>query len=204
VTRPESAKQKIPQQNKEAIILEAAEQVFAIQGYYGSTMRAIARQAGIATGTIYLYFPNKQSVFLALINNLHHDLIANIAQARMGAGNTLTKLKISIAVALRVFSRQQRLAKIVLIQAAGTNPTFDRRLAEIHAELVALVQRDLDELVAEGDLPVQDTMIAACAWVGTFYEVIINWLWQGQPFSLERAIPVLIRYNLRGLGVKEE
>ena len=204
MTKPVPAKNKIKPPGKEKIILEAAEQVFAVKGYHGTTMQAIAQQAGVATGTIYLYFSNKQGVFLALINNLHNELIACIVKDRIGAGDTLTKLKISIQSALQVFSRHRSLAKIVLIQAAGTNPAFDYRLAEIHAELVALVKHDLDELVADGTLPDQDTAITSCAWVGTFNEVIANWLWQEQPFALESALPALVRYNLRGIGAREE
>ena len=55
---------------RRAEILAAASRVFADRGYHRTTVRQIARQAGIADGTIYLYFRSKQDVLLALAGEL--------------------------------------------------------------------------------------------------------------------------------------
>lgn len=51
-------------------ILDAAARVFAERGYHRTTVRDVAREAGIADGTIYLYFTSKQELLLALIAQL--------------------------------------------------------------------------------------------------------------------------------------
>lgn len=51
-------------------ILDAAARVFAERGYHRTTVRDVAREAGIADGTIYLYFTSKQDLLLALIAQL--------------------------------------------------------------------------------------------------------------------------------------
>ena len=51
-------------------ILDAAARVFADRGYHRTTVRDVAREAGIADGTIYLYFTSKQDLLLALIAQL--------------------------------------------------------------------------------------------------------------------------------------
>lgn len=51
-------------------ILSAARKVFARQGFRGTTIADIAEEAGIALGTIYLYFPSKEDVFAALNEQL--------------------------------------------------------------------------------------------------------------------------------------
>lgn len=51
-------------------ILDAAARVFADRGYHRTTVRDVAREAGIADGTIYLYFTSKQELLLALIAQL--------------------------------------------------------------------------------------------------------------------------------------
>ncbi|MBU1100942.1 MAG: TetR/AcrR family transcriptional regulator [Bacteroidetes bacterium] len=65
---------RIKEGNKEKDILEAAIKVFAQNGFHQSTMAQISEQASVATGSIYLYFPNKkeilQSIFDMLWNNL--------------------------------------------------------------------------------------------------------------------------------------
>jgi AcrR family transcriptional regulator len=53
-------------QNKKSLIIEAAARVFANQGYNGTLIADIAREAGIGKGTIYEYFPSKQDLFFAV------------------------------------------------------------------------------------------------------------------------------------------
>ena len=55
---------------RRAQILEAASRVFARKGFHRTTVREVAREAGIADGTIYLYFASKQELLLALLGQL--------------------------------------------------------------------------------------------------------------------------------------
>jgi TetR/AcrR family fatty acid metabolism transcriptional regulator len=55
---------------RRAQILAAASRVFARQGFHRTTVREVAREAGIADGTVYLYFASKQELLLALLGQL--------------------------------------------------------------------------------------------------------------------------------------
>jgi AcrR family transcriptional regulator len=55
---------------RRAQILAGASRVFARQGFHRTTVREVAREAGIADGTIYLYFASKQELLLALLGQL--------------------------------------------------------------------------------------------------------------------------------------
>src|SRR2546423_4599803 len=55
---------------RRAQILAAASRVFARGGFHRTTVRQVAREAGIADGTIYLYFDSKQELLLALLGQL--------------------------------------------------------------------------------------------------------------------------------------
>lgn len=54
-------------------ILDAAEHVFAARGYHKATIRTIAQQAGVADGTIYNYFANKEELLLGLLDRLNES-----------------------------------------------------------------------------------------------------------------------------------
>ena len=60
--------------NKEQAILDAAVKVFAQHGYHRSKISSIADQAGIATGSIYLYYKNKESILLKIFDQLWTEL----------------------------------------------------------------------------------------------------------------------------------
>ncbi len=61
-------------------ILAAARRVFARQGFRGTTIADIAEEAGIALGTIYLYFPSKDDVFAALNEQLADLIVGALMQ----------------------------------------------------------------------------------------------------------------------------
>ena len=55
------------QQDKHQLILAAAADIFAAQGFYQATIEQIADAAGVGKGTVYLYFKSKKGLFDALV-----------------------------------------------------------------------------------------------------------------------------------------
>jgi hypothetical protein len=92
------------------------------------------------------------------------------------------------------------MAKILLVQVPSLNNAFNAKLIEIENELIKLTKEDLDELKSGGRLSGEDTLVSAMAFVGSFRQVIINWLREGKPENLEKAFDTLMKYNIRGLG----
>lgn len=64
--------------NPQAVILEHAELVLSRQGYEALSMRAIAKSCGIATGTIYNYFPTKKELLLQMMSDYWEARFAEI------------------------------------------------------------------------------------------------------------------------------
>lgn len=181
-------------------LLEAAAAAYADNGYHQTTVKAIAERAGVATGTYYLYFPNKEASVLAIIDRLYQLVLTSIIDARRGKATELEKLAASIVAAVRSFGQYEQLAKVVLIQAPGAAAVFDRRLREIQNDLVTLLAENLQEAMAAGLVIEQDARIAARCMIGSLYEVLIAWLRDRDPADLEAALPALVAYNLRGIG----
>jgi len=66
--------------NKEQAILNAAVKVFAQNGYHRSKISSIADQAGVATGSVYLYYKNKESILLTIFDQLWTELTNNLRE----------------------------------------------------------------------------------------------------------------------------
>ncbi|MCL2399560.1 MAG: TetR/AcrR family transcriptional regulator [Defluviitaleaceae bacterium] len=64
-------------------ICDAAEELFTKNGYYATEIHEITQKAGVATGTLYVYFPDKMSVFLHLMDDLGHKLRKAIRLAKL-------------------------------------------------------------------------------------------------------------------------
>ena len=76
------------ERNRE-LILHAGRDVFATVGYGAATVRDLIRASGLATGTFYNYFPDKESVFMALVESSATELRAKLAASRADATSCL-------------------------------------------------------------------------------------------------------------------
>jgi len=184
---------------KETMILDAAERVFAARGYAATTVKDVAQEAGVATGTVYLYFPSKEELFLALIDRGTRTVLEGIVQARKDKPDVVAKLVASLEAAVRAFSAHRDLARVALLQAPGALPSCEERLAQLHRLFATYVAQDLEEARAAGLIPPIDTQVAAWAWVGSFAEILLAWV-RGDVADLEEVLPALVAYNLRGIG----
>lgn len=186
---------------RENAILAAAERVFAVQGYAATTIKDVAKEAGVATGTVYLYFPSKEAIFLALLDRGMRAVLEAIVAARKGKPDVVAKLAASLEGAVRAFGAHRDLAQVALLQAPGALPSCEEKLAELHGIFAAFVRQDLEEAQQAGLLPPLDAQVAAWAWVGSFAEILLAWV-RGQLPDLEAALPSLVAYNLRGIGAR--
>ena len=181
-------------------ILRAAKETLAEKSYKETSIKTITKKAGIAAGTFYLYFSNKETLVETVIEEMYQDLLDEIKKERSKYDYKFDKLKASMEACLNIFIKEKHLAKILLLELPVINNAFNKKLTEIEKELIALTREDLDELQAENLLPEQDTLVSAAAFVGTFRQVLINWLEEGEPQDLKKAFGTLMQYNFRGLG----
>lgn len=72
ITAKESRKKQLTERRHEQI-LTAAREIFSKKGYTAATIPEIAKLAGVAAGTIYLYYPSKRDLFIALLKSFGHN-----------------------------------------------------------------------------------------------------------------------------------
>src|SRR3712207_2109776 len=72
---------------RRAQILDAATHVFAEQGFHRTTIRDVARAAGVADGTIYNYFANKTALLLGLLDRINESERRASDLARLNEGD---------------------------------------------------------------------------------------------------------------------
>ena len=131
-------------------ILQAARLVFARKGYEPATLEAVAREAGLAKGTLYLYFKDKEDLYfqtmLGMLESLHSIIHAQVEQA----AGALLKLR---AIAMGQFEFFLRHRDTLQLFASFSNPSLarlhKRLLAPVMEKWTAYAQR-VTELVEEG------------------------------------------------------
>ena len=181
-------------------ILDAAIGVFAEKGYHDTAVDDIARASETSKGGIYFHFPNKQGIFLALVEYLAGQLVERMESAIESEKGGIAKVEAALRSVLETFAAHRSLARILLVEVVGLGHGFDPKLLAIRVSLTQSIKRHLDRAVADGAIPPQDTETAARVWLGAINEVVVRWLYADPSERLEDSLPALSGLLLRSVG----
>jgi AcrR family transcriptional regulator len=136
-------------------LLRAARDVFATKGYHDAKIDDIVAAAKVAKGTFYLYFPDKRSVFSALVDLLFQRLGAAILKVDTRA-DVEAQVKHNIRAIVAVLLDDPALTRILLSYAAGLDPAFITKIQSFYEGVRTLLEQSLAEgqqlgIVGEGD-----------------------------------------------------
>jgi AcrR family transcriptional regulator len=184
-------------------ILDAALQVFSQRGYRDASVDDIAGTAQTSKGGVYFHFPNKEAIFLALLQRTTTRLLEKIEEAAAATDDPLAKADAALLTVLRVFTKHRALARLFMVEALGAGREFHQRMAAVRNDFTMIIKRHLDTAVEEGVIEPIDTEIAARAWFGSSNEVITQWILSGRPKHLEDAYAELRTFLLRSVGVQQ-
>jgi AcrR family transcriptional regulator len=180
-------------------ILDAALEAFARKGYHRASVDDIVRASSTSKGAVYHHFPNKEAVFLALVDDFAARLAGGVAAAVAARQGALARVEGALMAALATFSENERLARLILLEAVSLGPLYQAKRSEVAGRFAALIQGYLDEAVADGSIRPLDTRVATLAWLGVVNEIVTQWLHGAVP-DLQATIPTLTRILLRSIG----
>lgn len=192
---------KDPQSTRERI-LDASLSIFSRKGYHDTRLDEIVDQSQTSKGAIYFHFPNKERLFLALVDQFADLLERRVVEAIQQEDKGIGRVRAALIACLETFGRYRRPAKILLVQAVGLGTTFENKRNEINDRFAYLIQTYLDESIEVGDIAPVDTEIVSIAWMGAIYNVIIRWVNTGEPDS-ERITETLLPVLLKSVGYDE-
>lgn len=189
--------------DKRARILEAAIKVFAERGFHTATVAEIARAAGVADGTIYLYFKGKDDLLLRLFDEKMTELLSEV-RCELGKEKTAPeKLRRFIQLHLALVERNPELASVLIVelrQSAQFLKAADRAKLAAYVDLIAEVVRAGQE---SGELS-QGISPAAVkrAIFGALDELALGWLLSGRRTSLKKTAAEVAEWLVRGLKAR--
>lgn len=187
----ELSPRKAATEQRRCAILQAARAVFARQGYSETVVEDIATQAGIAKGTLYLYFRSKEQIYLAALLEQARQLDADSRAAMGAARGWRAKLEAYIQVRLHYFEAHQDFLRIYMTEFRG----MCMQGKPFAAEFIHLVQQGEAALsqmfaaaAARGEIRAVDPELAALTVSdivrGLLERLLRNW---GRPVGPEDA-----------------
>lgn len=177
-------------------ILDAALDIFSHKGYHDTRLDEIAEESQTSKGSIYFHFPNKERLFLALVDQFADLLERRVTTAIAEYPAGMRRVRIALETTLETFGKYRRPAKILLVQAVGLGTTFEAKRLEINDRFAGLIQTYLEEAIEVGDIAPVDTEVVSVAWMGAIYNIVIRWVYTGEPAPqriLEGLLPLLLQ-----------
>ncbi len=147
-------------------IIQNASVIFEAKGYDRTTIDDIAQAAGIAKGTFYIYFNNKEELLLEVIKKLINQTIESIEAKSTGEKDFFKRIIIKGIEFVNLYLSKRDLLFVLIGQTVG-NPRLARQLEEIHLNLVGPVIDDLRFGIRKGQVrPLNDLKTIAYGMIG--------------------------------------
>ncbi len=149
-------KKRVSQDERRAAILDAALDVFAENGFAAARLDDVAQKAGVAKGTLYLYFPDKEALFEELLRGLASPILdrfaALSADPAIPAGVMMERI-LQVFASQIIGTKRERMVRLIIAEG----PRFPR-IAEFYHREVISKGREIIRTIAErgyerGELP---------------------------------------------------
>ena len=180
-------------------ILDSALNIFSNKGYHDTRLDEIVEESHTSKGAIYFHFPNKEKLFLALVDQFADLIEREATTAIENEEEGIRRVQAALESVLSTFGRYRRPAKLLLVQAVGLGSVFEKKRLEITDRFAALIRTYLQEAIDVGDIPPVDVEVVSHAWMGAIYNVVIQWVYTGEP-DRERILSALLPVLLRSVG----
>jgi AcrR family transcriptional regulator len=147
-------------------ILRAAEAIFTRHDFHEVLMEDVAQECGVGKGTLYRYFPSKRDLYLAVMFEGIEALCAGLRAALEGPGTPAEKIECIVRCILSHFWDRRLFFALLHSNEHKTDDSEGREWQRRRAEIVAIVQRTLEEAIAAGHMRRGDPHIKAQMLLG--------------------------------------
>ncbi|MBQ4842501.1 TetR/AcrR family transcriptional regulator [Bacillus safensis] len=175
-------KQKRP---KYMQIIDAAVVVIAENGYHQSQVSKIAKQAGVADGTIYLYFKNKEDILISLFKEKMGQFIERMETDIQKKPSAKEKLLLLIEEHFRMLAQNHHLALVTQLELRQSNLELRQKINEVLKGYLNMLELILTEGKKTGEFRQNlDVRLARQMVFGTIDETATTWVMNDQKYDL--------------------
>ncbi|GEN31468.1 TetR/AcrR family fatty acid metabolism transcriptional regulator [Cerasibacillus quisquiliarum] len=185
-------------------IIDGAVQVIAENGYHASQVSKIAKKAGVADGTIYLYFKNKEDILVSVFREKMGQFIQKIADATHKEKDIQKKLLTLIRLHFEQLAVDHHLAIVTQLELRQSDPKIRQQINNVlkdYLDIIDMILKEgMEQHVIRRDLniPLMRQMI-----FGTIDETVTNWVMKNQKFDLVSLAPDVHDLLMNGLSPSE-
>jgi TetR/AcrR family transcriptional regulator, fatty acid metabolism regulator protein len=189
--------------DKREAILRAATQVFARRGFFQSQVADVARAAGVAAGTVYLYFRSKDDLLVSLFERTMREAIAEGRAALEGVDDPRERLTRLARLHLERLGRDRDLAVVFQVELRQSTKFMEQFSSTHLRDYLGLIRDALADGQATGQFrrDVNPT-VAAKLLFGALDEMATNWMLSRRRYSLAAQADTIVDLFINGVGAR--
>lgn len=181
-------------------IIDAAVIVIADNGYHQAQVSKIAKQAGVADGTIYLYFKNKEDILISVFKEKMSVFVGNLQDIIKESSSASEMLYRMIEGHFKVLSEDHYLAIVTQLELRQSNKDLRLKINSILKEYLELLDEILKAGIQAGEFMENiDIRLVRQVIFGTIDEVSTTWVMKEQKYDLVAMAPRVHDILLKGI-----
>ena len=179
-------------------LLQAAIELFAANGYAGTSIRDIAQLTGRSVSNIYHYFKDKEALWLAILEYSVNDLPDRLRAAIGDGAGSLERFRSLVRTHLQECARHRREAKIFFIDEERLSPAGKRINKRIQKEIYDIYLGELQVMKSDGLIATDNLRALAFNVLGVI-NWHLRWLDRVSSVSLAETQEEILEFLLHGL-----
>ncbi len=193
------AKNSVSGKDRSQAILDATLAIFAEAGYHKARIEDIAERAGVAKGTIYLYFPSKKALFYALIEEIGLRHLTAMKKALKGTGTLKDKLITIARENLKLAKVRKDFRGLNVNEVLVCDPIFHKKVLIFREKCVRTIATALADSGSGDRLSRDYYRDAAIAFIGLLHAFDPELVGNEQELDIERLPQRIVSLFLDGL-----
>jgi len=199
--RPPALAERPDKADKRDAILRAAIETFAARGFFNAQVADVARSAGVAAGTVYLYFRGKDDLLISIFERTMTEAIAAGRKSVAGKRSAVERLREIARLHFERMGRDRNLAVVFQVELRQSTKFMERFSATYLRQYLGIIRDVIAEGQAEGAFRsgVNPTL-AAKMFFGALDEMATNWMLSKRTYSLAAQADEVVDLFVGGLG----
>jgi TetR/AcrR family fatty acid metabolism transcriptional regulator len=192
---------RVPTGDKYEAILRAAIKVFARKGYFNSKVADIAAEAGIADGTVYLYFKGKDQILHSIFDRAMEEFISEGKKELADLQTAEERLRRIASLHLERLGADRDMAIVFQVELRGSTKFMEEFSAAGFREYLDIIRDTIDAGQREGSFR-RDVkpIVAAKMLYGSLDEMVTNWVLSKKSYPLAPLADEVLKVFLRGIA----
>src|SRR5215510_6298576 len=189
---------------KRDAILRAAIDVFAERGFFNAQVADVARAAGVAAGTVYLYFRSKDDLLVSIFERTMRDALARVRASVADTTDPAERLRRFARLHLGGLGRDRNLAIVFQVELRQSTKFMERFSSTFLRDYLGMIREAIEEGQRTGQFRADlKATVAAKVFFGVLDEMATNWILSRRRYSLEADSDAVVDLFLNGATARK-